>query len=103
MLASTPAVLTMQPSSASVASGLFDFPSDHLAEVLEMDVARNELGKAVGDGDDGLAEVAVLHASRAPQAAGAGHVSAVGGGAGAVGGHGLASLTFGVGRSSRWV
>ena len=71
------------------AAGLFDLAGDQLAEVLQVDVARDELGEAVGDGDDGFAEVAILHARRAPQAAGAGHVAAVGGGAGAVGGHGL--------------
>ena len=74
------------------AAGCLDFAGDQLAEVLEVHVTGDKLGKAVGDGDDRLAEVAVLHACRAPQAAGAGHVAAVGGGAGTVGRHGRVSL-----------
>jgi hypothetical protein len=60
---------------------------DQLSQVLEVDVAGHELGEAVGDGHDRLAEVVVGHAGGAPQGARAGHVAAVGGGAGAVGGH----------------
>ena len=71
------------------AAGLLDLARDQLAEVLQMDVARHELGEGVDHRDDRLAEILVLHAGGAPQAAGAGHVAAVGGGAGAVGGHGL--------------
>lgn len=48
----------------------------------------HELRERIGDGDDGLLEVAVLHAGGTPQGAGAGHVAAVGGGLGAVLGHG---------------
>ena len=48
-----------------------DLARDELAEVLEMDVAGHELGEGIGDGDDRLAEVAVLHAGGAPEAAGA--------------------------------
>ena len=69
------------------AAGLLDLARDELAEVLQMDMAGHELGEGVDDGDDRLAEIAVLHAGRAPQAAGAGHVAAMGGGAGAIGGH----------------
>ena len=60
------------------AAGLLDLARDELPEVLEVDVAGHELGERVGDGDDRLAEIAVLHAGGAPQAAGAGHVAAVG-------------------------
>src|SRR5690606_4522929 len=56
---------------------------DQAAEVLEVDVPRYELGVAVGDGDDRLAEVVVRHAGRTPEGAGAGHGPAVGGGPGA--------------------
>ena len=45
-----------------------------------MHVAGHELGEAVGDGDDRLAEVVVGHPGGAPQGAGAGHVPAVRGG-----------------------
>jgi hypothetical protein len=61
-----------------------DLARHQLAEVLEVDVARNELGEGVGDRHDGLAEISVLHAGGAPERARAGHVAAVGGGAGAV-------------------
>ena len=61
-----------------------DLAGDELAEVLQVDMARHELGEAVGNGDDRLAEVAVLHARRPPQAAGTGHVAAMGGGSGTI-------------------
>ncbi len=66
-----------------------DLARDQLAEVLQVDVAGHELGEGVDHGDDRLAEIAVLHAGGAPKAARAGHVAAVGGGAGAESGHGL--------------
>ena len=55
-----------------------DLARDQLAEVLQVHVAGHELGKGIGDSDDRLAEIAVLHAGGAPEAAGAGHVAAVG-------------------------
>ena len=55
-----------------------DLARHQLPEVLEMHVAGHELGEGIGDGDDRLAEIAVLHAGRAPEAAGAGHVAAMG-------------------------
>ena len=67
-----------------------DLARHQLAEVLQMDVARHELGEGIGDGDDRLAEIPFLHAGRAPETAGAGHVAAMCGGAGAIGGHGAA-------------
>ncbi len=70
------------------AAGRLDLARHQLAHVLQMHMARHELGEGIDHGDDGLAEVAVLHAGGAPQGAGAGHVAAVGGGAGTVGGHG---------------
>jgi hypothetical protein len=73
------------------AAGRLDLARDQLAQILQMHVAGHELGEAVGDGDDRLAEVAVLHAGGAPQRARAGHVATVGGGAGTVVGHGLLS------------
>src|SRR4051794_15590733 len=70
------------------AAGLLDLARDELAEVLEMDVARHELGEGVAARDDRLAEVSVFQAGRAPEAARARHVAAVCGGAGAIGWHG---------------
>ncbi len=61
-------------------AGLFDFPCDQLAQVLQVYVPGHELGEGVGDGDDRLFEVFVLHAGGAPQGACAGHVAAEGGG-----------------------
>src|SRR5690606_23354988 len=69
------------------AAGLLDLAGDQLAEVLQVHVAVHELGEGVGDGDDRLLEVFVLHPGGAPQGAGAGHVAAVGGGFRAVIGH----------------
>jgi hypothetical protein len=51
---------------------------DTLADIVEMDVARNELGETVGDCDDRLREIGVGHAGRAPESAGARHVAAKG-------------------------
>jgi hypothetical protein len=70
------------------AAGRLDLARHQLAKVLQMNVARHELGEGIDDGDDRLAEIAVLHAGGAPKGAGAGHVAAVGGRAGTVGGHG---------------
>ncbi|TXT32351.1 MAG: Uncharacterized protein FD131_343 [Rhodocyclaceae bacterium] len=66
------------------AAGCLDLARYQLPHVLEVHVARHELGEAVDHGDDRLAEVAILHAGSAPQGAGTGHVAAVGGGAGTV-------------------
>ena len=74
------------------AAGRLDLAGDQLAQVLQVDMAGHELGEAVDDGDDRLAEIAVLHACRAPQAPCAGHVAAMGGGAGTIGGHGGSPL-----------
>ena len=68
-------------------AGALDFRGDELSEVLQVDVAGHELGEGVGDGDDGLAEISVFHSGGAPQAARAGHVAAVSGGARAINGH----------------
>ena len=69
------------------AAGLADRVGDEVAEVLEVHVTGHELGEAVRDGDDRLAEVVVGHAGGAPERAGSGHVAAVGGHAGTKGRH----------------
>ena len=58
-----------------------DLARHQLPHVLQMHMARHELGEGIHHGDDRLAEVAILHAGGAPQRAGAGHVAAVGGSA----------------------
>ena len=70
-------------------AGGFDRTGHQLADVLEVDVARYELGEGVHYRDDRFAEVAVLHAGGAPQGAGTGHVATVGGRAGTISGHGV--------------
>jgi hypothetical protein len=52
-----------------------------------MNMTGHELGKGIGNGDDGLVEIIVFHTGGAPQGAGTGHVAAVSGGARAVLGH----------------
>ena len=59
----------------------FDLTRDHLPQILEVHVAGHELGEAVHDRDDGLAEVPILHAGGTPQGARASHVATVGGSA----------------------
>ena len=73
------------------AAGRLDLARDELAEVFQMDMARHELREGIGDGDDRLAEVAVLHAGGAPEAARAGHVASMRRRAGAIGRHRLVS------------
>ena len=68
-------------------ASLFHFSGNQLAKVLQMDVARHKLCEGVGDGDDRLAEVVVLHAGRAPKAARTSHVAAVSGCSGTIRGH----------------
>src|SRR6187431_2892027 len=55
-----------------------------LPDIVQMHVAWDELRKAVGDGDDRLVEVRVLHPGCAPKGARAGHVAALSRGAAAV-------------------
>ena len=50
----------------SKASQLFNLGLDFLAYLMEMDMARNELGKGVDYGYDRLAELAVLHTVCSP-------------------------------------
>ena len=69
------------------AARLLDFAGDELAKILQMHMARHELGEGIGHRDDRLAEIAVLHARGAPEPARASHVAAVGGGSGAIMGH----------------
>ena len=57
-----------------------DLAGDQLAQILQMHMARDKLGKAVGHRDDRLAEIRVRHAGGAPQPPRAGHVATVGGG-----------------------
>ena len=78
----------------------FDFTRDELAEILEVYVAGHELGEGVDHSNDWLAKIAVLHTRRAPKAARAGHVAAVGGGSGTISWHGvfLVILEFARGR-----
>lgn len=66
------------------ATGAFDFASHQLAQVLQVHMARYELGERVGDGDDRFLEVFVLHPGGAPQGTGAGHVAALGGSLGTI-------------------
>ena len=61
------------------AAGFADGIGHDVADVLEVDVAGNELGKGVGDGNDRLAEVTLLGAGRAPQRAGTRCLAANGG------------------------
>ncbi len=59
---------------------LFDAVSHQLTEILQVDMAGDELRERVGHRDDGLLEVVVLHSRGPPQGAGARHVAAMGGG-----------------------
>src|SRR5690606_40166065 len=64
-----------------------DLAGDELAEVLQMDVTGHELGEGIDHRNDRLAEIGILHAGGAPKATRAGHVAAMGGGAGTIWGH----------------
>ena len=97
-----PSSMAMVLNSLATPPAALDLARHQLAEVLQVDVAGHELGERVGDGDDRLAEIAVLHPGGAPQAARAGHVAAVGGGSGAIGGHGWILEGFRVFRVSKF-
>ncbi len=64
----------------SVASALLDLALDILSHLVEVSMARHELGEAVHDGDDGLAHHLAFHTIGHPQRAGACHASSLGGG-----------------------
>ena len=68
-------------------AGSLDFASDHLAKVLEVDVPRNKLGKAVDDSNDWLSKIAVLHARCTPKPARTCHIASVSGSTRAKGWH----------------
>ncbi len=65
-------------------------------------MAGHELGEGVDDGDDRLAEITVFHAGCAPESAGAGHIAAMGGGAGTVSRHRLV-LAVRYGAELSWI
>ena len=50
------------------AACLIDGIRHQAAQVLEMHMTRHKLGKTIGNGDDGLAEIVIGHAGGAPQA-----------------------------------
>ena len=64
------------------AAGLLDRIGHDGADVAQSDVAGHELGEAVRDGDNRLAEVFVGESGGAPQGAGTGHIAAICGRAG---------------------
>ena len=61
------------------ATRCLDLTRDQLAQILQMHMAGDELGERIGDDDDRLAKIAILHAGGAPKAACTRHVAAVGG------------------------
>ena len=63
------------------AAGAFNLTCNQLAQVFQVHVTRYKLGKGIGNGNNGFAEIVILHAGGAPESAGAGHVAAMGGGA----------------------
>ena len=65
----------------------FDFARDQLTQILQMDVAGNELGEGIDHRDNRLPEILVFHACGAPKAAGTGHIAAMSGRTGAICGH----------------
>ncbi len=48
---------------------LRDFGRDELSQIFQVNVPGHKLRKRVGNGDDGLSEIAVLHSGGAPQTA----------------------------------
>jgi hypothetical protein len=72
-------------------TGRFNLPRNQLTQVHQVDVAGHKLGEGVHHGNDGFAKITVFHSCGAPQGTGAGHIAAVGGGLGAIFGHGLIS------------
>ena len=66
----------------------FDLARDHLAEILEVNVPRNELREGIRNRDDRLSEIVIAHARRPPEGPGTSHVSAMGRSLGAIVRHG---------------
>ena len=56
---------------AGDAASLLDGFGDKTADLVQMHMARQELVKGVGDGDDRLAEILAIHAGGAVEGAGA--------------------------------
>ena len=77
-----PSSTAMVLNSRGDAAGGLDRLGDDPADRLQVGVAGDELGEAVGDRDDRLADVGAGYAGGPHQRAGARHVAAVGDGAG---------------------
>ena len=58
------------------ASEALDLFLDDLARFVQVYVSRNELGEGIGDGDDRLAELLLLHPVGQPERPGSGHPAA---------------------------
>ncbi len=80
------------------ATGGVDHFLHPLANFVQMDVPRHELGEAIDDGDDGLVEVRFAHAVGAPEGARACHVASVSRGATAISCHACTYRIFGLRR-----
>ena len=57
-------------------TGCFDLLSHDFADVAQAYVSGHELGKGVGDGNNGLAKVRVFDPGGAPKCASTGHIAA---------------------------
>ena len=68
-----PSSMAMVLNSAAKQPCCLDDRLDPLADVVQVHVARHELGEGVDDGDDRPAELLLLHAVGPPEGAGPGH------------------------------
>ena len=71
------------------ATGGFNLLGNQFAEIAQVHVPGNKLGKGVNDGDNRFAEIGIGHSGCAPQRAGARHIAAMCGGGGTVLRHAL--------------
>ena len=68
-------------------TGGFNLAAHQLAQILQVNVTGYELGKGIGDCNDGLLEVLGVHSGGAPKCAGTSHIASLGRGFGSIGRH----------------
>ena len=82
-----PSSMAMVLNSLAMPPAFSISPRHQLAQVVQVDMAGTNWVKLLAMAMMGLPKSASFHAGGAPQRAGAGHIAAVGGGAGTVCGH----------------
>jgi hypothetical protein len=56
----------------------FNFPSDQLTKIFQVNMTWDKLGKGINDSDNRFLKIVILHPCGAPQGTGTSHITASG-------------------------